>query len=194
MRRVSTFLRVQATSSITWMAFATLRAWTLTARPCASTSSFLFASAQQPSVRLNKSFFNSVGRATNSRSQSTWTWTSAASSWKAWRLPPRASLHEYLALSWRTRAGTYRARPNASSPASSWRGRLARSPGDPPPPHGSPSGSGRGPFESLRRWFNMQPPGLLVWSIIGLNAGLYFAWQFAIDQMVRLCKWVIVLL
>lgn len=166
--------------------FVALRSWALSARPCSSASNLLFASALRPSSRLNKSFFTSISRATGSaRSQSTGTWTGVTSAWKAWRLPPRASLHEYLTLSWRTRAGTYRTRPTASSSASSWRGRPVRFPGDPPPPNGPTGGSGRGPFESLRRRFNMQPPGLLVWTIIGLNAGIYFAWQFAIDQTVR---------
>ena len=167
-----------------------LRSWTLSSRPCFSTSSLLFASVHKPSSRLSNTFFTTVKQntASSTRSRSIWTWNGTAAAWRTWRPPSTKSLHEYLTqMSWRTRAGTYRSRPSVSSSSSTWRGRLLRSPGDPPLPRGSGGGPGRGPLEGLRRWFNLQPPELLVWTIIGLNAGIYFAWQFAMDQMVSAC-------
>ena len=44
-------------------------------------------------------------------------------------------------------------------------------------------GGGPNPFSS---WFNRLPTNVIVWGILGLNGAVYFAWQYAADQVVSL--------
>lgn len=168
-----------------------LRSWTLSFRPCASLTkpNLLATTVGQTSRQLNNSFFNQ--NASCVRSQSTSAWSNASAAFRTWKFTPGSPLFErLLKMSERTRAGTYRSRPtsqlsSSSSSQSTWRGRTSRSPGDPPPPRGPFGNAGPSLFARLRRQFNLQPPELLVWTIIGLNAGVYLAWMFAVDQLVR---------